>query len=143
MSLDETLDRLGVSARKREILELNHTHLMPNRVELWAGAGVPLVIGRREGYRLWDLDGHELQDLHLNGGTYNLGHRHPEMVAALGEALETLDVGNHHFPSEARGRLAESLSGSRRSANPWGSPLQRQVAVLLRRHALPLAAQLT
>ncbi len=110
MSLDETLDRLGVSARKREILELNHAYLMPNRVELWAGAGVPLVIGRREGYRLWDLDGHELQDLHLNGGTYNLGHRHPAMVAALGEALETLDVGNHHFPSESRGRLAESLA---------------------------------
>ncbi len=110
MSLEETLDRLGVSARKREILERNHAYLMPNRVELWAGAGVPLVIGRREGYRLWDLDGHELQDLHLNGGTYNLGHRHPEMVAALVEALDTLDVGNHHFPSQARGRLAESLA---------------------------------
>ena len=26
------------------------------------------------------------------------------------EALETLDVGNHHFPSEARGVLAEKLA---------------------------------
>jgi acetylornithine/succinyldiaminopimelate/putrescine aminotransferase len=110
MSLHETLDRLAPSARKRAALERNHAYLMPNRVELWTGAGVPLVIGRREGYRFWDLDGHELQDLHLNGGTYNLGHRHPEMVAALREALETLDVGNHHFPSEARGRLAERLA---------------------------------
>jgi len=59
---------------------------MPNRVELWTGAGVPLVIGRCEGYRFWDVDGHDLQDLHLNGGTYNLGHRHPAMVAALVEA---------------------------------------------------------
>ena len=78
MSLDETLDRLAPSARKRAALEQNHAYLMPKRVELWAGAGVPLVIGRREGYRLWDLAGHELQDLHLNGGTFSLGHRNPE-----------------------------------------------------------------
>ena len=110
MSLAEQLERLGVSPRKREALTLNHTYLMPNRVEAWVGAGVPLVIGRREGYHLWDLDGLQLQDLHLNGGTYNLGHRHPEMVAALSEALSTLDVGNHHFPSEARGRLAKRLA---------------------------------
>ncbi len=110
MSLAETLAPLDVSPEKREVLTLNHTYLMPNRVEAWAGAGVPLVIGRREGYRFWDLDGHELQDLHLNGGTYNLGHRHPEIVAALREGVETLDVGNHHFPSEARGRLAERLA---------------------------------
>ena len=110
MSLADALDRLEISPRKREILTLNHTYLMPNRVEAWAGAGVPLVIGRREGYRFWDVDGHELQDLHINGGTYNLGHRNPEMVRALMEAAETLDVGNHHFPSEARGRLAEALA---------------------------------
>ncbi len=110
MSLSKTLAELAPSPRKRRALEQNHAYLMPNRVELWTGAGVPLVIGKREGYRFWDLDGHELQDLHLNGGTYNLGHRHPEMVAALVEGLETLDVGNHHFPSEARGQLAARLA---------------------------------
>lgn len=110
MSLAEALEGLEISPRKREILTQNHTYLMPNRVELWAGAGVPLVIGRREGYRLWDIDGHMLQDFHINGGTYNLGHRHPEMVAALVEGVATLDVGNHHFPSEARGKLAARLA---------------------------------
>lgn len=110
MPIDQLLEGLDVSPRKREALALNHTHVMPNRVELWTGAGVPLVIGRREGYRFWDIDGRELQDFHLNGGTYNLGHRHPAMLAALREALDSLDVGNHHFPSEARGRLAERLA---------------------------------
>lgn len=110
MPLQEMLDRVEMSARKRRIFELNHTYLMPMRVETWLGAGVPLSIGRREGYRIWDVDGRELQDFHLNGGTYNLGHRHPQMVAALREALETLDVGNHHFPSEARGELARLLA---------------------------------
>jgi putrescine aminotransferase len=110
MSLDDVLAGLEISPRKREILERNHSYLMPNRVEAWAGAGVPLVIGRREGYRFWDIDGHELQDFHINGGTYNLGHRHPAMVEALVAAVDHLDVGNHHFPSEARGRLAERLA---------------------------------
>lgn len=100
----------GMSERKQATLRLAHEYLMPNRVETWLSVGVPLVIGRREGYRMWDMDGHELQDFHLNGGTYNLGHRHPALVAALRDGLETLDVGNHHFPSEVRAQLAERLS---------------------------------
>jgi acetylornithine/succinyldiaminopimelate/putrescine aminotransferase len=110
MSINELINRLEPSERKRRILELNHEYLMPNRVNSWLGAGIPLVIGKREGYRIWDIDGAELQDLHLNGGTYNLGHRNPVLLDAMREALEALDVGNHHFPSEARGVLAEKLA---------------------------------
>lgn len=110
MSIEELIERTQPSERKRRILELNHEYLMPNRVQSWLGAGIPLVIARREGYRIWDVDGAELQDFHLNGGTYNLGHRHPVLLEAMREALETLDVGNHHFPSEARGVLAEKLA---------------------------------
>jgi acetylornithine/succinyldiaminopimelate/putrescine aminotransferase len=110
MSIDELISRSQASERKRRILELNHEYLMPHRVQSWLGAGIPLVIARREGYRIWDLDGAELQDFHLNGGTYNLGHRHPALLEAMHEALETLDVGNHHFPSETRGILAEKLA---------------------------------
>ena len=99
-----------MSAEKRETLELTHEYLAPNRVETWLGAGIPLVIGRREGYRIWDVDGRELMDLHLNGGTYNLGHRNPDLLATLREGLDWLDVGNHHFPSPARAKLAEKLA---------------------------------
>lgn len=100
----------NMSARKQAVLRTSHEYGMPNRVETWLGAGVPMVIGRREGYRIWDIDGHELQDFHINGGTYNLGHRHPECVAQLIQGLETLDVGNHHFPSEVRGKLSKMLA---------------------------------
>ena len=41
----------GMSERKRETLALTHEYLMPNRVEMWLAAGIPLVIGKREGYR--------------------------------------------------------------------------------------------
>ena len=84
--------------------------MCPGRVRTFRALGVDLVIGRREGYRIWDLDGHELLDLHLNGGVFNLGHRNPELVATLRDALDTLDVGNHHFPSAARAELAEPLA---------------------------------
>ncbi len=100
----------GMSATKQDVLRRTRDYLMPGRVDAFLGLGVPLVIGRREGYRLWDLDGHELLDLHLNGGTYNLGHRNPEVLAELHRILETLDVGNHHFPSPARADLAEALA---------------------------------
>jgi len=65
---------------------------------------------RREGYRIWDLDGRELVDLHLNGGVFNLGHRNPELVATLRDALDRWDVGNHHFPSGPRAELAAMLA---------------------------------
>ncbi len=110
MSFDELIESAGISDRKQEVLRLNHEYLAPNRVESWLAAGIPLVIGKRQGYRIWDMDGAELQDFHLNGGTYNLGHRHPDLLDAIREALETLDVGNHHFPSEARGVFAEKLA---------------------------------
>ncbi len=110
MSIDELLAKSSPSERKRRIMELNHEYVSPNRVQAWAAAGIPLVIGRREGYRIWDVDGAEYQDFHLNGGTYSLGHRHPVLLEAMREALETLDVGNHHFPSEARGTLGEKLA---------------------------------
>ena len=99
-----------VSARKQRALDRCHRYWMPGRVESFRQLGIPLVIGRREGYRMWDVDGHELIDVHLNGGTYNLGHRHPAMIGALIEATAEVDIGNHHFPSEARGELAEKLA---------------------------------
>ena len=103
-------DRLAaMSARKRSIVERARDYLMPKRVEAWLDLGVPLVIGRREGYRIWDVDGRELIDIHLNGGVYNLGHRNPDILAALTDALKTLDIGNHHFPSTERALLAQRL----------------------------------
>ena len=110
MSTTRPWDSPVHSERKRRVLDLAHEYLIPGRVETFLGLGIPLVVGRREGYRFWDIDGHELMDFHLNGGTYSLGHRHPAIVQALDAALQTLDIGNHHFPSPARAELAEKLA---------------------------------
>ena len=90
------------SAAKQKALDLSLRYVCPDRVHFLTGAGIDLVIGRREGYRIWDVDGRELIDIHLNGGVYNLGHRNPQVIASLTQALETLDIGNHHFPSTER-----------------------------------------
>jgi len=97
------------SSAKQQTLALAEQYLCPDRVRFLTGAGIDLVIGRREGYRIWDVDGRELIDIHLNGGVYNLGHRNPEVIGALTQALETLDIGNHHFPSTERAALAQRM----------------------------------
>ena len=101
-------DRTRVPTRQ-EVLRLAEEHVCPDRVRTLVGLGADLVIGRREGYRIWDVDGRELLDLHLNGGTFNLGHRHPALVEELRVALDRLDIGNHHFPSVERSLLAARL----------------------------------
>ena len=99
-----------MSEAKLEFLEASKTWWNPNKTEFWQDAGVDLVIDRREGYCLYDMDGRRLIDVHLNGGTYNLGHRNPELVEVLNAGAQRFDMGNHHFPALARTALAESLA---------------------------------
>lgn len=81
----------------------------PGKVDLWRGEGIDLVMDKREGYYLYDIEGRRLIDLHINGGTFNFGHRHPELVETLKLALDHFDIGNHWFPSVARTALAEEF----------------------------------
>ena len=97
------------STRKRAVLEKSARCWNPGKTASWQDFGVDLVIDRREGYFLYDMDGARLIDVHLNGGTYNLGHRHPELVEALKRGIDHYDIGNHHFPSIVRAELAERL----------------------------------
>jgi acetylornithine/succinyldiaminopimelate/putrescine aminotransferase len=99
-------------ADKQEVLDKSKQFWNPGKTQFWIDAGVPLVIDRREGYLLWDMSGKRLIDAHLNGGTYNVGHRNREVMAAIAEAMQRFDIGNHHFPSMARTALAEALIAS-------------------------------
>jgi hypothetical protein len=94
---------------KADFLRRSEEFWNPDKTRFWQEAGVDLVIDRRAGYFFWDMAGRRLIDLHLNGGTYNLGHRNPELIAALGQAMGRFDIGNHHFPALARTALAEAL----------------------------------
>jgi len=100
------------SAVKKEILTRAHRHLYPGRIERMLDGGIDFVPGRREGYRYWDTDGRELLDLHLNGGTFSLGHRNPELCRILADGLADWDIGNHHFATAPKAELAEALVNS-------------------------------
>src|SRR6204780_3927887 len=94
---------------KAEMLDRSRQFWNPDKTQFWSDSGVPLVIDRREGYFIYDVSGKSIIDVHLNGGTYNLGHRNPEVAAAVTAAMQRFDIGNHHFPSLARTALAEAL----------------------------------
>jgi acetylornithine/succinyldiaminopimelate/putrescine aminotransferase len=102
---DETI----AFASKQEMLAKSKEFWNPDKTQFWIDSGVPLVIDRRDGYCIYDVEGKRLIDVHLNGGTYNLGHRNPEVAAAVTAAMQRFDIGNHHFPSLARTALAEKL----------------------------------
>jgi acetylornithine/succinyldiaminopimelate/putrescine aminotransferase len=99
-----------MSQEKLDFLERSREFWNPGKTQAWQDMGVDLVIDRRERYFLHDMDGRRLMDVHLNGGTYNLGHRHPELVEVLKAGTERFDMGNHHFPALARTALAEALA---------------------------------
>lgn len=94
---------------KEKSLERCLTYWNPGRTNAWREMGIDVMIGKREGYYFWDLNGARYLNLHLNGGTFNLGHRNPEVIEALIKATEELDIGNHHFGSVTRGYLAEKM----------------------------------
>jgi len=97
------------SDKKFSILKDSYNYLYPGRVSRLSEGGINFVPDKRAGYRYTDVDGHEVLDLHLNGGTFNLGHRHPNLVKVLEESLQHYDIGNHHFPSEPKAKLAKAL----------------------------------
>jgi len=99
-----------MSHEKDEFIARSKEFWNPGKTSEWQRMGVDLVIDRREGYYLWDMDGRRLIDVHLNGGTYSLGHRNPEVVEAVREGMKYFDIGNHHFPSLMRTHVAEMLA---------------------------------
>jgi acetylornithine/succinyldiaminopimelate/putrescine aminotransferase len=102
-------EELIAFASKGDMLAKSKEFWNPSKTQFWVDSGVPLVIDRREGYFIYDVEGRRLIDTHLNGGTYNLGHRNAEVVAAVTAAMQHFDIGNHHFPSLARTALSEAL----------------------------------
>jgi putrescine aminotransferase len=105
------IDPPSYSDAKKRALASNCRHVNAGRVGFFLSAGMDFVMGKREGCYLHDIDGGvSLFDAHCNGGVFNLGHRNPEIAAALRSALDSLDIGNHHLLSAQRGELAERLA---------------------------------
>ncbi len=71
----------------------------------------PVFWERAEGTNVWDADGNRFLDLTSAFGVAGLGHRHPEIVAALHSQADTLlhGMGDVH-PTALKGQLCRALS---------------------------------
>ncbi len=108
--MDETRGLVGARS-KAEVMDLFARHVSSGKVRFFREAGIDFALGKREGPYLWDLSGEKrLIDCHCNGGVFNLGHRNPDIIAALERSLRELDIGNHHLISEQRAALAQRLA---------------------------------
>jgi acetylornithine/succinyldiaminopimelate/putrescine aminotransferase len=96
---------------KGEVFDLFARHISSGKARFFQSIGIDFVLGERQGPYLRDISGKkEIIDCHCNGGVFNLGHRNGEILAALRESLEALDIGNHHLVSEQRALLAARLA---------------------------------
>lgn len=92
-----------------EAFELIAEHLSPNKARAYQAVGIDLVQGRREGVRVWDLEGRDFINCRSSGGVFNFGHHPPFAVEALTAALAEHDMGDWLLPSVRRARGAAAL----------------------------------
>jgi putrescine aminotransferase len=84
-------------------------HLSPHKAAAFRALGVDLVQGRREGVRVWDLEGRDYINCRSSGGVFNFGHHPRFAVEALTEALAGHDMGDWLLPSARRAQGADAL----------------------------------
>jgi putrescine aminotransferase len=87
------------------------SYVSPSKVAAYRQMGFDVVPGRREGVHVWDLEGKRSWiECRSAGGVFNLGHRPPAIIAALRQALDHLDIGDHLLISQYRAALAKRLA---------------------------------
>ncbi|MGQ9571873.1 MAG: aspartate aminotransferase family protein [Dehalococcoidia bacterium] len=96
---------------KEQVIQDFASYVSPSKVAAYRALGFDIVPGRREGVRVWDLDEKRSWiDCRTAGGVFNLGHRPPRIIAALHQALDYLDIGDHILLSQYRAALAKRLA---------------------------------
>lgn len=98
-SLDQA-DLIGMFAR----------YMSPGKVSAMRQLHYDFIPGRREGVRMWDVDGKCRINCRSSGGVFNLGHRPPRVQAALHAAIDAFDMGDHILLSGPRALLARRLA---------------------------------
>jgi acetylornithine/succinyldiaminopimelate/putrescine aminotransferase len=86
-------------------------HLSTAKADTLRALGLSIVQGRREGVRIWDLDGKGYINCRSSGGVFDFGHRPRFAIEALTRALEELgDMGDWLLPSAVRAQGAAALA---------------------------------
>ncbi|HRI09879.1 MAG TPA: aminotransferase class III-fold pyridoxal phosphate-dependent enzyme, partial [Nannocystaceae bacterium] len=100
-------------ATREETLAAFADHVSRGKVATFERYDMKVVMGERRGATFVDAyDGRRFLNCHCNGGVFNLGHRDPAVIAAVTDALQQVDIGNHHLVSPWRAALARRLAAT-------------------------------
>jgi len=103
-------DTSDISTSREQTFQSFGRHVSKGKAATYEELGLDAVMGQRDGAHFYDaFDGRPWWNCHCNGGVFNLGHRNPAVVAAVRDALDTFDIGNHHLVSNHRAELASRL----------------------------------
>ena len=92
-------------------LDLARKYVSNSKTQALRTLGLHIVQGRREGVRIWDLDGNVYLDCRSAGGVFDFGHRPQFAIEALTRALDEIgDIGDWLLFSAVRARGAEALA---------------------------------
>ena len=87
----------------KEVIEMAEKYLYGNH------ARMPLSVDRGEGCYVWDLDGNKYLDFVGGIAVNGLGHKHPAIVKALQERMDTILHCSNYFYNESAVQLAKLI----------------------------------
>jgi len=100
------------SKKKKDLIDRYARRFGAMRVRTMTHLGLDIFETERDGCWSKDIDGREILDALALQGIFNLGRRHPAIVAALAKGLERLDMGNNFLMSEEQLILADKLAAT-------------------------------
>jgi putrescine aminotransferase len=82
-------------------------------VELQRASGIEFVVGRREGNYLWNIENtRRVLECGNSGGVYSFGHRNPEVLQTLIDALGQFDAGMWTMPTREALEFQDAVQAS-------------------------------
>jgi putrescine aminotransferase len=85
-------------------------YVNPMKARILHHAGLDIIEARREGVRVWDLEGRPFIDCITSAGSFNVGRRNPAIVSALKAALDEADQGIFLLASKGKADLGRRLA---------------------------------
>ncbi|HEX4836652.1 MAG TPA: aminotransferase class III-fold pyridoxal phosphate-dependent enzyme [bacterium] len=94
----------------RQTLERYRRYLNPGLARLFQFGGAETVEWAAEGCLVWDAHGREYIDCACGPAVFNIGHRHPRVLAAVRDQLDRIPMSVRTMPSAPQAELAERLA---------------------------------
>lgn len=94
----------------RETLDRYQRYLNPGLARLYRFGGADTIEWEAEGCLVWDAHGRAYIDCACGPAIFNIGHRHPRVLAAVREQLDRMPMSVRTMPSAPQAELAERLA---------------------------------